>query len=131
MIYGMLNGEYSFFESGVHELWSDHDCLPVSARNYAHSLFSYEETEHTEQLILDELNDFFGTYGWYVDPDDNSTAIAITLVPVWPYMVRRKVTVVTKYHAGVNGWREKPYDLTSVAELMEPMVSPKVYIDCD
>lgn len=131
MIHGITSGTFTFQDSTPVDLWSDLDGYPVSARNYAHTIFSYEEDGYANENIHDELDYYFERTGWHVDPNDNSVAVANDTTGAWPFVVRLKVKVFVKYHDGIKGWREKPYDLTDVAELMEPAVSPKVYIDCD
>jgi hypothetical protein len=118
--------------SSVFEHWSDQDDYPVSARKYAHEVFAYsEDLEETPENIMDELDDYFGgRSNWRFADYKCTVAESIDTVSAWPFVVRRRVVMVLKFHDGVNGWQEKGYDLnTEFESLMEPAVDVKVFIE--
>lgn len=130
-VFGFASGEYQYMDSSVFVHWSDRDDYPVSARNYAHEVFSYsEDLDETPENIKDELDDWLGEGRW--SQVEVGIFEAVDTISAWPFIVRRRVEVVVKYHNGLNGWQEKPYDYTAaMLELMEPAVKPRVWIDCD
>jgi len=132
-VFGFASGEFQYCDSSVFTHWADGDDYPVSARNYAYNVFSYDEDlEETSLNIQDELDDWFGKGEWQLASYDSSVVEGLDTTSAWPFIVRRRIVLVLKYHDGINGWVEKPYNLRmAVDELMEPAVTPKVYIDCD
>lgn len=126
-VFGFASGEYQYMDSSAFVHWSDRDDFPVSARNYAHEIFRYDEDlEETADNITDELNDWFGEGAWaQVSP---GVFEAIETTTSWPFIVRRRIEVVVKFHSFLNGWQELPYDHTKHAG---PMVPIGVYQDCD
>ena len=132
-VFGFASGEFQYADSSVFTHWADRDDYPVSARNYAHEVFAYsDDLEETPENIQDELDDWFGKGEWQLATDDGSVIEAFDTTSAWPFIVRRRIVLVLKYHDGVNGWSEKPYNLRmAIDELMEPAVTPKVWIDCD
>lgn len=143
MIFGFAAGEYAFQNSSVFGFWSDGDDYPVSDRSYAQEVFRYDEDlEETPDNIIDELNDYFGEGQWMIEkgndlPDGGyayNYAVAIDTSSAWPFIVRRRIVLVHKYHSGVKGWTEKPYpvpDPTNYNELQAGYQPRKVYQDCD
>ena len=130
MIHGFAMGDYSFADSSEFENWSDRDDMPVSARNYAYDVFTFEHTEFLEENILDELN-------WYFRDDNGYTvegnvAVAVDTVSAWPFMVRRKVVLIKKFH-GSDGWEEKPFMVPSPVEhaSLELLNDVLAITDCD
>lgn len=132
MIHGFRTGYFQFEDSEQFEHWSDRDDYPVSARNYADS-FSVEETEHTDELILDELDSILGP-GWYTEPGNDytwNTAVSFDTVNVFPFEVQRRVKLIRKYNHPDKGWTEEPYPIPDmgedIEELMAPAIEPKVF----
>lgn len=132
MLYGIALADYQYMDSSVYEQWSDRDDFPVSARNYAHTVFSYDpDLEETPENVIDELDDHFGgRSNWHVD---GNMAVAVDTISAWPFIVRRKVVLFVKYHDGVRGWQEKSYPVPDpeFAEVAAGYQPRKVYQDCD
>jgi hypothetical protein len=133
MVFAFAAGEFSYMDSGVFPQWSDRDDYPVSARNYADEVFRYDpDVEETSENIIDELNDYFGEGQWHIHADKPNVAVADDTTSAWPFVVRRQVILVKKYHNGVNGWVEKPFPIPVKYEnMMETHIEVKVWIDCD
>lgn len=132
-VFGFASGKFAYQDSSVFTHWADRDDYPVSARNYAYEVFAYDEDiEETPENIQDELDDWFGRGEWRFADDSCSIIEALDTTSAWPFVVRRRVVLVLKFRDGVNGWQEEPYNLRmAMEELMEPAVTPKVWIDCD
>lgn len=141
MIYGFAAGEFQFMDSSVFGYWSDRDDTPVSARNYAHEVFSQDDTEYSVENILDHLDDYFGVGEWHIEKGNDylsgsyaeNYAVANDTVTMWPFIVRRRIVLIEKYY-GSGGWTERPYPVpvqTDWEELTEPIVTPDVHIDCN
>lgn len=117
-IYGFAAGEFQFMDSSVIGHWSDRDDFPVTSRDYAHEVFNYDAgLEETPANIMDELNDYFGEGQWHVEkgnglPDGGygyNYVVADDTVSSWPFIVRRRIVLMSKYYDLDKGWTEAPY----------------------
>lgn len=132
MIYGFRSGH--FYLNGEHEFWADMDGQPVEARNYAQEVFRFDETEHVDELIREELDSFFRGR-WVSTTGDYTTHNVATTWDshnVFPFEVIDRIVLIRKYYSPTHGWTEEPYAVPDdYEEMMAPAIEPKVWIDCD